>query len=94
MGVLWFTACQPATGTQTGYSAMPAMPQQGEDGCKECTLKKGRTAEENSFYPDTNKTRGLLLVSPLVTMHAVASEGTPPRRIGLKMQENSLPAVP
>jgi len=40
MGVLWFTACQPATGTQTGYSAMPAMPQQGEDGFKECTLKK------------------------------------------------------
>jgi hypothetical protein len=57
-------------------------------------VKKGRTAEENSFYPDTNKTRGLLLVSPLVTMHAAASEGTPPRRIGLKMQENSLSAVP
>jgi hypothetical protein len=57
-------------------------------------VKKGRTAEENSLYPDTNTTRGLLLVSPLVTMHAAASEGTPPRRIGLKMQGNSLPAVP
>jgi hypothetical protein len=41
MGILWFTACQSAKGTQTGYGAMPAMPQQGEDGCKECTLNTG-----------------------------------------------------
>ena len=40
MGILWFTACQPAKGTQTGYGSMPAMSQQGKDGCKECALDK------------------------------------------------------
>jgi hypothetical protein len=49
MGILWFTACQPAKGTQTGYGAVPAMPQQGEDGCKECPLNK-KNALKNSFW--------------------------------------------
>ena len=38
MGIFWFTAWQPAKGTQTGYGAMPSMPHKGEAGCKECTL--------------------------------------------------------
>jgi len=42
MGILWFTACQPAKGTQAGYGSVPAMSQQGEDGCKECTLTKSK----------------------------------------------------
>ena len=40
MGILWFAACQPAKGTQTGYGSMPAMSYKGEDGCKECALNK------------------------------------------------------
>jgi len=52
MGILRLTACQPAKGTQTGYGAMPAMPYQGEAGCKECTLTTINYAWENSFNRD------------------------------------------
>jgi hypothetical protein len=39
--------------------------------------------------------RGLLPLSPLVTMNAAAPDGVPPRRIGdKKFNKNSLPAVP
>jgi len=52
MGILWFTACQPAKGTQTGYGSMPAMPQQGKDGCKECALTKSKNGGEEFLLPE------------------------------------------
>jgi hypothetical protein len=51
MGILWFTACQPAKDTQAGYGSMPEMPQQGEDGCKECTLTKIKKRSAESLLP-------------------------------------------
>jgi hypothetical protein len=52
MGIFWFTAWQPAKGTQTGYGAMPAMPHKGEAGCKECTLTYLPDALKNSLNRD------------------------------------------
>ena len=51
MGIFWFTACQPAKDTQTGYGSMPAMSYPGQDRCKECTI----TQSQNNYQTDISK---------------------------------------